>query len=87
DGCDIATGSSVDANLNGAPDECEIPGDLNCDGAFDTQDIEPFVLALIDPVEYDAAFEDCNILNADLLPDSLINGSDVQSFAAQLIAP
>jgi len=29
-----------------------LPGDANCDGAVDTFDIDPFVLALVNPTAY-----------------------------------
>jgi len=61
---DIGNGTSADANENGIPDECET-GDLNCDGAVNPFDIDPFVLALTSPGGYAAAYPNCNILNAD----------------------
>ncbi len=39
--------------------DCSPPfavGDLNCDGAIDAFDIEPFILALTDPVGYGTAY-------------------------------
>ncbi|MAI67700.1 MAG: hypothetical protein CMJ26_07480 [Phycisphaerae bacterium] len=38
DGCDIVNGSSIDANGNGIPDECEFP-DCNGNGIDDNDDI------------------------------------------------
>lgn len=34
-------------------------GDMNCDGAVDLFDIDPFALALSDPCAYEDAFPDC----------------------------
>jgi len=45
DACDIAHGTSADSNGDGIPDECQV-GDMNCDGAVDFHDINPFVSAL-----------------------------------------
>ena len=42
-----------------------LPGDLNCDGHVDFDDINPFVLALSDPAGYEAAYPGCHLLNAD----------------------
>lgn len=39
DSCDIAQGSSLDANNNGLPDECEV--DCNANGVYDRLDIWP----------------------------------------------
>jgi hypothetical protein len=76
---------SLDLNGNGIPDECELhPGDLNCDGVVTFDDINPFVLALSDPVAYAAAFPDCNILNADCNADGLVSFDDINPFVAIL---
>ena len=37
--CDIAEGTSQDANANGIPDECECPWDLDNSGAVDVKDL------------------------------------------------
>ena len=59
-------------------------GDLNCDGAFDGADIDPFFLALGDPAAYLAAFPDCSIDNADMNCDQAVNGADIDRFFACL---
>ena len=50
---------SLDANQNGILDQCEVVatllGDMNCDGAVNSFDIDPFVLALTNPAAYQAA--------------------------------
>jgi hypothetical protein len=56
------------------------PGDLNCDGAVNAFDIDPFVLALTDPTGYAAAFPGCIILNADCNGDGLVNAFDIDPF-------
>lgn len=60
------------------------PGDMNCDGALNNFDIDPFVLALTDPENYAAQFPDCNILNGDINNDGLINNFDIDPFVQWL---
>jgi hypothetical protein len=62
-----------------------LPGDLNCDGVVDTLDIEPFVLALIDPTAYLNEHPDCSVLAADVNGNGTVNGLDVSAFAQLLI--
>ena len=57
-----------------------LKADLNCDGLVNSFDIDPFVLALTDPVAYAAAYPECNILNADANCDGLINSFDIDPF-------
>lgn len=63
------------------------PGDMNCDGFIDTADVEPMVLAMVDPLGYAAAYPSCNINNGDLTGDTLENGDDLQLFVAAILAP
>ena len=44
-----------------------------------------FVLALIDPAAYRAAYPTCNINRADMNADTLIDGLDTQQFVAALL--
>ena len=62
-------------------------GDLNCDGAVDAFDIDPFVLALTDPAGYQAAFPDCNILNGDCNGDGVVDAFDIDPFVELLTGP
>jgi hypothetical protein len=57
-----------------------MPGDLNCDRVVDFADINPFVLALVDPDGYAALHADCDILNADINGDGLVDFSDINPF-------
>jgi len=59
-------------------------GDLNCDGVVDGFDIQPFVLALIDPAAYAAAYPSCYWMYADCNGDGAVDGFDVQPFVALL---
>ena len=62
-------------------------GDMNCDGAVNFDDINPFVLALSDPAGYAAAYPSCNILNGDINGDGLVNFDDINPFVALLTGP
>lgn len=61
------------------------PGDLNCDGLINTSDIDPFVLALLDPAGYDAAFPACDRNLADVNQDGSVNTSDIDPFVSVLL--
>ncbi|HOO15638.1 MAG: hypothetical protein KBH81_00360 [Phycisphaerae bacterium] len=61
-----------------------LPGDANCDGAVDTFDIDPFVLALVNPTAYRAEFPECLIENADVNHDGTVNVFDIDPFVALL---
>jgi hypothetical protein len=59
-------------------------GDLNCDGAINAFDIDPFVLALTDPAAYAATYPNCNILNADIDCDGAVGPFDIDPFVTCL---
>jgi hypothetical protein len=61
------------------------PGDLNCDGAVNNFDIDPFVLALSNPDEYATQFPDCKAANADANGDGLVNNFDIDAFVQLII--
>ena len=61
-----------------------LDGDLNCDGAVNFGDIDPFVLALTDAAGYAAAFPNCNRIAADTNGDGVVNFGDIDSFVALL---
>jgi hypothetical protein len=60
------------------------PGDLGCDGVVDFADINPFVLAISDPVAYQAACPNCNYLNGDCNGDGSVDFDDINPFVAIL---
>ncbi|MGH6959255.1 MAG: hypothetical protein ACREE7_02105 [Dongiaceae bacterium] len=60
-------------------------GDLNCDGALNNFDVDPFVLALLDPAAYAAAHPDCDIANADVNGDRRVNNFDIDAFVRLLL--
>ncbi|MEW6251988.1 MAG: C25 family cysteine peptidase [Planctomycetota bacterium] len=55
-------------------------GDLNCDGAFNFDDINPFVLALSSLEDYMSAYPNCNWYNADCNRDGRIDFYDINAF-------
>ncbi|MCH8808055.1 MAG: FG-GAP repeat protein [Planctomycetes bacterium] len=57
-----------------------VPGDLNCDGMFNGGDIDPFFLALGDPVAYAAQFPNCDPLLGDMNADGRLDGGDIDPF-------
>ncbi len=60
------------------------PGDVNCDGVIDFFDIDAFILALFDPVDYAATYPDCDVSNADLTQDGAVDFFDIDAFIACL---
>ena len=61
---------------------CQL-GDLNCDGTVDFGDINPFVLALSNPVVYEATYPDC-VLTGDINTDGTVDFADINPFVALL---
>jgi subtilisin family serine protease len=59
-------------------------GDLNCDGAVNFGDINPFVLALSNATAYIAAFPGCDILLADINGSGSVGFDDINPFVARL---
>ncbi len=55
-------------------------GDVNCDGAIDAFDIQPFLVALFDPQGYPSAYPNCDPLLADINDDGFVNAFDIQAF-------
>ncbi len=58
------------------------PGDMDCDGDVDFDDIDPFVLALGGEEGYLAAHPDCQWLNADCDGDGDVDFDDIDAFVA-----
>ncbi|HVP13362.1 MAG TPA: hypothetical protein VMV94_19465 [Phycisphaerae bacterium] len=86
DNLDIARGTSQDLNGNGIPDECEpSTGDMTCDGVVNGKDISPFVLALLNPSGYEAAYPECDLMHADCSGDGTVDTGDIGPFVTRLI--
>jgi hypothetical protein len=64
----------------------EMLGDMNCDGLLNGADIQPYVLALIDPLSYSAAYTCCQSKRADMDQNGAADLGDVSSFVDALIA-
>ncbi len=79
-GGDAVTGRDADTWEYGQRDR----GDLNCDGAFNGGDIDPFFLALGDPAGYAAQFPNCDPLLGDMNSDGRLDGGDIDPFFACL---
>lgn len=62
-------------------------GDLDCSGDLTVGDVGPFVLALVDPAGYAAAYPGCDISQADMNLDGLEDGADIGPFVAALLNP
>ena len=68
--------------------QCEpalILGDLNCDGAVDFFDIDPFVLAITDPGGYTGEYAECDILAGDCNDDGLVDFFDIEPFVELIV--
>jgi hypothetical protein len=59
-------------------------GDLNCDGVVDFGDINPFVLALVNPAAYEATYPTCRLLHADINGNGSVGFDDINPFVALL---
>ena len=57
-----------------------LAGDANCDELVDQFDIDPFVLALAQPAEYEARYPDCDRRAADCNADGRIDAFDIDPF-------
>lgn len=61
-------------------------GDMNGDGEIDFFDIEPFIMALTDPMTYDATFPQVDrICTGDINGNGTLNNMDVQPFIELLL--
>jgi hypothetical protein len=63
-----------------------VVGDLNCDGAVDFGDINPFVLRLSNPGQYQSEYPGCPDENADIDEDGVVGFGDINPFVALLSA-
>lgn len=57
-----------------------VPGDLNCSGGVDFDDIDPFVLSLSDPAGYESQYPNCNIARGDINGDGSVDFDDIDPF-------
>jgi ELWxxDGT repeat protein len=57
-----------------------LAGDMNCDGRVDNFDIDPFVLALVNPPVYAAQFPNCSPLHGDMDNSGTFTNFDIDPF-------
>jgi hypothetical protein len=90
DACDncpnAANGDQRDSNGNGIGDACDacpfiMDGDLNGDGVVNVDDVEPFVVLLLDPF----AGPPQHLCPADLDHSASFNGLDIQLFIEVIV--
>jgi probable HAF family extracellular repeat protein len=60
------------------------PGDMNCDGAVDFDDISAFVSALVSRSAYEARYPDCPWLNGDMDANGDVDFDDIGPFVMLL---
>jgi hypothetical protein len=82
--CVITTDEPDGLTIAGITVTPALTGDVNCDGAVNVFDIDPFVLALTNPQGYAFALPSCNILTADANKDGLVNAFDIDPFVLLL---
>ncbi|TWT44255.1 hypothetical protein RAS1_06650 [Phycisphaerae bacterium RAS1] len=58
--------------------------DMNCDGWSDIRDINPFILAVTNPVAYAQAYPDCSYLLGDMNSDGVVDVLDINPFVQRL---
>lgn len=83
-------GTDIDFNQNGVIDTCEgfvlRKGDLNCDGALNTSDIDPFVFLLLNGVvAYGQEYPNCDYLLGDMNNNGSVTTSDIDGFVDALL--
>ncbi len=67
--------------------ECDVLGDMNCDGVLDLDDVPAMVLALLDPDAYAITYPDCDITAGDINEDGNVDGLDLQGFVELIAMP
>jgi len=54
--------------------------EMNCDSAVNGEDIAAFLLAMIDPAGYGAAYPSCDVFGGDLNCDGSVDAADIEPF-------
>ncbi len=62
-----------------------VPGDADCDGDLDWDDVPAFVAALVYPSVYADTWRFCNRYRGDMNEDGLLDGRDIHLFTAALV--
>jgi lysyl endopeptidase len=83
----VVTNGCGSANSDPAALKVWLRGDVNCDGAVDFGDINPFVLVLTGPSAWQAAYPGCPLTNADINQSGAVGFDDINPFVALLSGP
>lgn len=59
--------------------------DMNCDGFVNNFDIDPFVLALTNPLAYQTSYPSCPTIAGDVNHDGVFNNFDIDPFVTCLV--
>lgn len=78
-------GVPADEILHGVLFVGDVPGDMNFDGTVDFDDIDFFVLGLVDSKTYVSSFGVSPVLRGDVDGDAVIDFDDISAFVAQLV--
>ncbi|MCB9851509.1 MAG: FG-GAP repeat protein [Phycisphaerales bacterium] len=82
EGLDAGDGSSIDLSVSNT-----FADDPGCDGAFDINDLDAFVKALLGSTEFAVDYPSCYYGSADINGDGYVDGRDVGPFVQLLVAP
>lgn len=83
--CDIFDGEVFRIVPTGAPSECFVYGDLNCDNEIGIDDVTGFVTAFLSPSTYGQQFAGCDAQQADINEDGRIDARDIGPFVALVL--
>jgi hypothetical protein len=76
----VVDGDSISFTVSAGP-VFEL-GDMNCDGFVNSFDIDPFVLAILNPTQYALDFPACDANLGDINGDTFVNSFDIDPFVA-----
>ncbi|MFQ5500740.1 MAG: hypothetical protein ACE5EQ_00380 [Phycisphaerae bacterium] len=82
--------SLFDTDYDGlvAPQDAIVPGDMDLNQLVEFEDIDDFVLALLDPAAYSATHGGVDpLIRGDLNVDGLLDGREIQGFLTLIVGP
>lgn len=85
--CDVRKGPSQPVGQIFGRIPLRIPGrrgDMNCDNLINNFDIDAFILAITDPIEYEVQYPDCYRQNGDVNGDGRVDNFDIGPFVTCL---
>ena len=79
--------AEVTQNFTAGPEAPPVtrPGDTNCDGLVNIDDVPAMALALLDPDGFEAEYPGCDLGRADLDQSGVVDGRDIQLFVDLLL--